>query len=168
MLPEILSWLQHGIPIDQATSPSVTLLTAFGLGLFFGAIPAGASELLAIAAGAVTPHSMVAPLLLVLTLGHVLGKLLWYWFGTLGPRIEHPRAKAWIAKANRFTELHPALGVGTLFSSSVASLPPFHMTVIAAGVVHTPLSVFIATSFAGRLIRFGLVALMPGLLRFVF
>jgi membrane protein YqaA with SNARE-associated domain len=168
MADEILRWLQHGIPVDQATSQGVTLLTALGLGLFFGAVPAGASELLAIAAGAVTPRSMIVPLLLVLTLGHVLGKVLWYWLGTLGPRIRHPRAQAWVTNAHHFAEQHPALGVGTLFSSAVTSVPPFHMTVIAAGVVHMPIPVFITTAFVGRLLRFGLVALMPGLLRFAF
>ncbi len=158
----ILDWLQQGVRLDQFSSPGMALLAAFALGFVFGALPIGASELLALAAGAVQPRSLILPLLLLLTLGHVLGKLLWYWLGTFGSRVKHPKSKAWIAKAHEFNELHPALGVGVLLSSAFASVPPFHLMAVAAGIVRVPLVEFLGTAVVGRAVRFGLVALVPG------
>ena len=151
----ILDWLQQGVRLDQFSSPGMALLAAFALGFVFGALPVGASELLALAAGVVQPRSLILPLLLLLTLGHALGKLLWYWLGTFGSRVTHPRAKVWIAKAHAFNELHPALGVGVLLTSAFASVPPFHLMAVAAGIVRVPLVVFLGTAVVGRLGRFG-------------
>ena len=66
----------HGIPLDQFGSPMLALLGAFAIGLLFGTVPAGASEVLALVAGAVQSRSLVFPLLEMLTAGHVAGKLL--------------------------------------------------------------------------------------------
>lgn len=168
MLRELLDWMQqaaqHGVQLEQLASPGVALFAAFGLGLLFGAIPVGGSELLAIAAGAVTPRSMIVPLLLVLTAGHALGKLLWYWLGRFGSRIRHARVQAWIAEAHRFAEQHPRLEVGVLLMSAFASVPPFHLAVVGAGVVRVPVWTFLGTAFVGRLVRFGVVAGVPGVL----
>lgn len=163
----IFDWLQQGVRLDQFSSPGMALLAAFGLGFVFGALPIGASELLALAAGAVQPRSLIIPLLILLTLGHVLGKLLWYWLGTFGSRVTHPKAVAWIAKAHEFNELHPALGVGVLLSSAFASIPPFHVMAVAAGIVRLPLVEFLGTAVVGRLLRFGLVALVPGVVKWL-
>ena len=166
MLREMLDWLQvaaqQGVVLDQLGSPAMAMLAAFGLGLFFGAVPFGGSELLALAAGAVTPRAMVIPLVLLLTLGHVLGKMLWYWLGTLGSRVTNTKAQAWIAKAHEFNAKHPKLEVGVLLMSALASVPPFHVMAVASGVVRVPLGVFLASVLTGRLVRFGLLAGVPG------
>jgi membrane protein YqaA with SNARE-associated domain len=166
MVREILDWLQlasqQGVQLDQFGSPAYVLLAAFGLGLLFGAVPAGGSELLALAAGAVTPRAMVAPLVVALTVGHVLGKMLWYWIGTLGSRITHLTAQRWIAQAHVFNAKHPRLEVWVLLMSAVTSVPPFHLLAVASGVVRVPVGVFVGTAVAGRLVRFGLVAGVPG------
>lgn len=166
MLREILDWLQmaaqQGVVLEQFGSPLMALLAAFGLGLFFGAVPVGGSELLALAAGAVTPRVMVIPLVLLLTLGHVLGKLLWYWLGTLGSRVTNPKAQDWIARAHEFNTKHPRLEVSVLLMSALASVPPFHVMAIASGVVRVPVTVFLGSVSVGRLVRFGLLAGVPG------
>jgi membrane protein YqaA with SNARE-associated domain len=167
MMNELLTWLQHGVQLDQFSSPGQAMLAAFVVGFAFGLLPTGASELLAIAAGAVTPRALVLPLLVLLTVGHVLGKAVWYWAGTFGDRITHPKAKAWITKAHRFNEEHPRLGVGLMLSSAFASLPPFQLLAIGAGIVRVPLVAFLITALIGRFARFGLVALVPGVVQYV-
>lgn len=163
---ELLNWLQHGVQLDQFSSPGLAMLAAFVVGFAFGLLPTGASELLAIAAGAVTPRALVLPLLVLLTVGHVLGKLIWYWLGTFGNRITHPRAQAWIAQAHRFNEEHPRLELGLMLSSAFASLPPFQLLAIGAGIVRVPVIAFLATALLGRFARFGLVALVPGVVQY--
>ncbi len=171
MLREILDWLQQasqqGVPLDQFGSLGYALLAAFGLGLLFGAVPAGGSELLALAAGAVTPRAMVVPLVVALTVGHMLGKLLWYWLGKFGSRVTHPTAQTWIARAHQFNAQHPRLEVGVLLVSAFASVPPFHLLAVASGVVRVPLGMFFWTALVGRLARFGLVAGVPGVLGWI-
>jgi membrane protein YqaA with SNARE-associated domain len=171
MLREMLDWLQqaaqHGVQLDQLASPGFALLAAFGLGLLFGAVPAGGAELLAIAAGAVTPRSMIVPLLLSLTFGHVLGKLFWYWLGRFGSGIRHARVQAWVSEAHRLAKQHPRLEVGVLLMAAFASVPPFQLAAVAAGVVRAPVWIFLGTAFLGRLARFAVVAAVPGVVGFL-
>lgn len=164
---ELMELIRQGVQLDQFSSPAVALLVAFAVGFLFGAIPTGASELLALAAGAVTPRWLVAPLLVVLTAGHVLGKLLWYWLGTFGERVTNPRMRDWIAKAHAYAAAHPTLGPSVMLTSAFASVPPFHLTTIAAGVVRMPVWLFVGSSFVGRLARFVVVAVVPGVVRWV-
>ena len=76
MWPDLLHLRAHGLPLDQFGSPMLARLGAFAIGLLFGAVPAGASEVLALVAGAVQSRSLVFPQLVMLTAGHVAGKLL--------------------------------------------------------------------------------------------
>jgi membrane protein YqaA with SNARE-associated domain len=165
MWHDLLNLLANGIPLDQFGSPTTALLGAFALGLLFGAIPAGAAEVLALAAGAVQSRETVLPLLLMLTAGHVAGKLLWYWLGTEGHRITQPRLRVWITKATLFSHQHRQLGIGMLASAALVSVPPYHLMVVASGIVRMPIVIFAITSFVVRLVRFSVVALFPGVVR---
>ena len=49
-----------------------------------------------------------------------------------------------------------------MLSSAFASLPPFQLLAIGAGIVRVPVGIFLATALLGRFARFGLVALVPG------
>lgn len=143
------------------STPGAALVSAFVLGIVLGAIPVGAAELLAIVLAAVRPSSLIVPLLLVMALGHVLGKLVWYWVGTHGHRIEQPFLRRQIEQSTRFMLSYPRLGVSALASSALLSIPPFHLTAIGAGLVHAPLPLFFAVAFVGRAVRFGIVGLLP-------
>lgn len=167
VLTDLMELLRQGVALDQFSSPAMAMLVAFGVGFLFGAIPTGASELLALAAGAVTPRWLVVPLLLLLTAGHVLGKVLWYWLGTLGDRVTDPRARQWIVRANAYAARHPTIGWSVMLSAALTSVPPYHLATVAAGVVRMPVAVFVASSFVGRLVRFGIVAGVPGVMRFL-
>jgi len=161
----LLDLLANGITPDQFGSPTAALLGAFAVGFLFGVIPAGASEVLALGAGAMQPRALVLPLLVMLTAGHVAGKLVWYWIGTQGHRITEPRLRGWIDKATLLSHQHSQLGAGMLASAALVSVPPFHLMVVAAGIVRMPIVTFTITSFVMRLLRFSVVALFPGVVR---
>lgn len=140
--------------------------SAFAIGLLLGAVPSGPTEAIALAAGALPPDLSVA-VIVALTAGHIGGKMVWYWLGTLEARVTWPRVRAWIDRARALAAGHPTIGLGVVAASAVASLPPFHLTAIAAGIVHSPPLRFFAVAFAGRLIRFGALALFPWVVRYL-
>ncbi|MBC7842217.1 MAG: hypothetical protein H7099_07885 [Gemmatimonadaceae bacterium] len=157
--------LRDGIALDQLSSPALAMTAAFGLGLLFGVIPAGAAEALALAAGAVNPMPLRSAILILLTLGHVLGKAVWYRVGMLGDRVTNPRLRGWVVRARELSEEHERFGVGLMAASAFASIPPFQLTIVAAGVVRSPVSLTLGVAFLGRLARFGLIAASPSALR---
>jgi membrane protein YqaA with SNARE-associated domain len=106
--------------------------------------------------------------LVLFTAGHVLGKALWYWLGTLGSRVTQRHLRDWIERARELAARYPGIGLGVTASSAFASVPPFHLMAVAAGVVRTPPVAFFAVAFAGRLLRFGLLAAFPSLLRYLY
>jgi membrane protein YqaA with SNARE-associated domain len=161
----LLDLLANGIALDQFGPPATALIAAFALGLLFGVVPAGASEVLALGAGTMQPRALVLPLLVMLTAGHVAGKVVWYWIGTQGHRITQPRLRHWINKATVLSQQNNQLGTGMLASAALVSVPPFHLMVVAAGIVRMPIVTFTITSFVMRLLRFSVVALFPGVMR---
>ncbi len=163
MLDLLRDTFQHG----QIVSPLLALLSAFALGVAFGAVPTGTAEAFALAAGVVNPPMLRVPLIVVYTAGHIIGKLLWYWFGTHSERFRNPRIRQMIARAKELLAKNRHVGNGLLFTSSFASLPPFLPMVVASGVARVPIATFLVVSFVGRLLRFGAVAAFPALIRFV-
>jgi membrane protein YqaA with SNARE-associated domain len=141
--------------------------SAFLLGFVVGAFPAGAAELIALAVGALPSAPLRAVVLAVFTAGHVVGKLLWYWLGTLEAHVTERHLRAWIDRARSVAAEHPRIGIGVTFAAAVASAPPFHLVAIAAGIVRAPVLGFAAIAFIGRLLRFSVLAAFPALLRYL-
>lgn len=127
MIREILDWLQlasqQDVPLEQFSSPGLALLAVFGLGLLFVAVPAGGSELFALAAGSVTPRGMAVPCSCCSPLGTSSASS--SGSGLAGSvRVTNPKAQAWIAQAHQFTAQHPRLEEGMLLTSALASVDP--------------------------------------------
>ena len=144
------------------------LSSALVIGLLVGALPVGVAELIALAVGAIPSMPLRVSVLVVFTAGHVLGKVLWYWAGTLGSRITQRHLRGWIDRARELAARHPKIGLGVAASSALVSAPPFHLMAIAAGVVRTRPVPFFAVAFAGRLARFSVLAAFPPLLRYLY
>lgn len=102
-------------------------------------------------------------------LGQTLGKLPYYYVGRgslstpwLRRRAETPgkwtrRAAHWRSKA----EEHPVWGMGLVALSSFASVPPFMVVSVLAGVVRMNPWWFCAITFVTRTARFLVVVLAP-------
>ena len=142
--------------------------SAFAIGLLLGAIPAGAAEAVALVVGAIPSIHLRIGVLVAFTAGHVLGKVLWYWLGTLESQLTYTRLRVWIDRARDLAARHPTVGLSVAATSSFASIPPFHLMAVAAGIVHSPPVPFFAVAFAGRLVRFGGLAAFPSLVLYLF
>lgn len=140
--------------------------SAFAAGLLLGALPAGAAEAVALAIGAIPSLQLRAAVLVVFTAGHVAGKALWYLVGTLESGVTWPRLRAWMDRARDLAARHPKVSLSVAVTSSLASIPPFHLMAVAAGIVHSPPLPFFAVAFAGRLVRFAALAAFPPLVRY--
>lgn len=74
------------------------------------------------------------------------------------------RMRAWVERLTEKCHRHPHWMAGTYGVSAVVGLPPFMATTILAGLARMPVAVFLSTGFAGRFIRFSLLAASPALL----
>jgi membrane protein YqaA with SNARE-associated domain len=157
------------VPTFDVTSPALALWSAIVTGFITGLIPIGLAEAAALAIGAVEPPSLALTLLGVFTVAHVAGKIGWYWLGTFADRVteKSPRTHGFIMKARAVMAEHPAYGAGVLATAAFASVPPFHLAAIAAGIARIPFWRFILICMAGRLVRFAVIASVPSLVRAV-
>ena len=116
----------------------------------------------AILAVTATRHpETVAALVLVATLGQMLGKLLWYWGGQhvdrapwVARHLEKPKAKASLERWHARAEGRPWFTAGLLFVSASVGFPPYAITAVLAGVLRVPVLVFLVTGLLGRGLRF--------------
>ena len=146
-------------------APVAALAAAALAGFLTGILPVGLAEAGAIAIGIGAPPRLALAMLVAFTLAHVGAKLPWYWLGTVADRARSRRAVAAIAKARAFLGAHPAYGTGLLAVSAVASVPPFHLAAIAAGIVRIPVLRFTAICLGGRFVRFWILGAAPMLVR---
>ncbi|GGM38247.1 hypothetical protein GCM10012275_06590 [Longimycelium tulufanense] len=109
---------------------------------------------------------------LVIAVGQIGGKLLYFYAGRGHlrlPAILRRKSRSpgrWSARLERFREechRRPLLTAVVLLISAVASLPPFAATSIMAGIAHVPASTFVVTGFVGRFARFAALAAAPAL-----
>lgn len=136
-------------------------------GLASGIIPTGMAEVVALGLGGVDPPGRAAVLLALFTASHVVAKLPWFWLGTLSDRVTDrwPRARAQVARARALLAAHPAYGFSVLAMAAFASVPPFHLAAIAAGIARIRLAPFLVICLAGRAARFALLGASAGILR---
>lgn len=151
------------------SSSALALLSAGMLGIASGALPTGLAEAAALGIGVVASPRLAVGMWLTFTLGHVAAKLPWYWLGAHADRVvQGGRAARWIAKARALLAARPQYGMGLLFVSALLSVPPFHLSAIAAGLVQLRAMPFVGLCLLGRLLRFGALIGAPGLLRTLF
>ena len=149
----------------DVSSPTLALVSAAATGFLVGLVPIGLAEALALAIGAVVPPALSLAMLAVFVVAHVLGKVPWYLLGTQADRVTHPRALEVIARARKAVGRRPVYGAGLLASAALASVPPFHLAAVVAGMTRFRLGAFLGVCLAGRAVRFGALASVPALLR---
>jgi membrane protein YqaA with SNARE-associated domain len=146
------------------------LWSAIVSGFLTSIVPTGLAEAAALALGTVEPPQLAFTLFIAFTISHVSGKLVWYWLGTASDRVtaKYPRTKGYVEKARAMLAKHPVYGAGVIASAAVASVPPFHLAAIAAGIAKVPLWQFVSISLVGRAVRFGLIGAVPTVWRSFF
>ena len=133
-----------------------------------GFVPIMNAEAYLIAVSAASSPAVLLPLILAATAGQMVAKSLMYLAGRGILNLPLGRYRAHLDGAGRrlaSSRLGAAPFVGL---SGLVGLPPFYITSILAGSLRLPFFwVFLAPGAGGRMIRFGLVALFPQLLKSV-
>lgn len=156
------------MPEFDLRSPALALWSAAAAGVATGILPIGLAEASALAIGMVMPRWLAFAMGVAFTLGHVAAKLPWYALGRHADRAAGRWGARYVARARALLAARPGYGVGVLALSAVLSVPPFHLSAIAAGMVGLPFAPFVATCLGGRLLRFGVLVTAPQLLRPLF
>lgn len=102
-------------------------------------------------------------LVLVATAGQMLGKGVVYWVGRGSGQLPTGRVREardrWCALATR----RPWSPLAFVLLSSTVGVPPFYVMSLVAGALRVCFGAFLLAGTCGRLLRFGTLALVPGL-----
>ncbi len=139
-------------------------LACFGLSIVSALVPwvNGEALLLSLAVWAPTPFALGAMVLLA-SLGQMVGKCVLYWGGRGSLRLNKGRAAKLIAAWNERLTSSPGRASLVVFVSSTVGIPPFYVITILAGALHLGFGRFVGIGLCGRVVRFGLLVLIPRL-----
>lgn len=143
---------------------------AFLVALAASLLPFLNIEIYLLGAAALVDGGWLAGMAVAAAAGQTAGKVAYYGAGRgaltvpwLRRRAEKPNR--WSARAARWQEKaagRPVWAAGLVAVSSFASVPPFTVVSVLAGVVRMPLSVFVAVTMVTRTARFVLLVYAPG------
>jgi membrane protein YqaA with SNARE-associated domain len=145
---------------------STTLLLVGSTAAVFvasGVFPLVNAELSVVTLGSVAPRPLLPVLLVVATLSHMVGKALVYLAGRGAERCPIPALRRRVAAARGQVDARTKLGTALIFVSAAAGVPPFYLVTVASGVLRYRFSHFFLVGFAGRLLRFAALLLLPNL-----
>ncbi|MCI2420345.1 VTT domain-containing protein [Saccharopolyspora sp. K220] len=147
------------------------LSTTFGVSVASALLPLISIELFAIGLVLKGPDIPWWLLAVVIATGQIGGKLLHYYAarGVIRlPRMLRRKSegkgrwRAWLEKFRENCHRRPVWTGAVLLISALASLPPFAAVAVIAGWAKVPVTTFLITGFVGRFIRFGALAIAPG------
>ena len=141
----------------------VILWSVFGAAIASALVPIINIE--AILAVSASRHDELAlGLVIVATVGQMVGKLLWYWGGMhidrapwVSRHLDKPKARASLDRWHARAEGRPWFTAGLLLLSASVGFPPYAITAVLAGVLRVPVVVFLVTGLLGRGLRFWVV-----------
>ncbi|MGW5878848.1 hypothetical protein ACWFMI_20100 [Nocardiopsis terrae] len=143
---------------------------AFVVATAAGLVPLINIEVYLLGAAALDGDGALVAMAVAAAAGQTLGKIPYYYvgYGTItAPWLRRKaatpgrwteRTARWRAKA----EERPAWGAGLLALSSFASVPPFMVVAVLAGVLRMNIALFCAVTFVTRTARFLVLVLAPG------
>ncbi|GAA0519651.1 VTT domain-containing protein [Saccharopolyspora thermophila] len=150
------------------------LSTTFGVSVASALLPLISVELFAVGLVLKEPEIPWWLLAVVIATGQIGGKLLHYYAarGVIRlPRLFRRKSEAeregrwrgWLETFRVSCRKRPVWTGAVLLVSAVASLPPFAAVAVVAGWAKVPLATFVITGFVGRFVRFGALAIAPGI-----
>lgn len=141
--------------------PLATFLVCFVSAL----VPVVNAELYLVAVGALVPAFVLPVVAVLAAAGQMTGKLLFFAAARGAGRFTGEngrlRLQRWHDRLARWNGAEPAL----VFASASLGLPPLAVVSAAAGLVGMRARTFLVIGFAGRLLRFAVVLVVPLLVR---
>lgn len=149
------------------------LSTTFGVSVASALVPLISIELFAIGLVLKGPEIPWWLLAVVIATGQIGGKLLHYYAARGSIRLptmfrrkteskRKGRWRDWLEMFRSNCHQRPVWTGAVLLISAAASLPPFAAVAVIAGWAKVPLATFLITGFVGRFVRFGALAIAPG------
>ena len=133
------------------------LIGAFVSCLMGGIFPWMAGEVVVMGAAILLPREALPVLVLVSSVGQLVGKLAVYGIARWAPHLLPERGRRVLDRASGLGRSGRAVSV-TLLASAAVGLPPFYLMTLACGTVGTSVRVYLAAGFGGTLLRYGAVA----------
>ena len=143
-------------------SPEWLFLLCFAISIVSALLPWANGEILLLSCTALARSPLdLFILVLAASVGHMAGKCGLYWASRSTITLQPGRFSDVLAKwGDRFQRSRSRLFM-LVFVSSAVGIPPFYAVTIVAGALRIKFAPFIAVGACGRLIRFGLLALLP-------
>ena len=127
-------------------------------------LPVSPVEAMLVALSASAPTSLLIPVTVVATLGHMAAKTLVYLGSRKTTPLVTPRQRAGLERVRALLLRRRRLQVLTVLLSAVGGLPPFYLVTVCSGALRLPLRDFLVAGTVGRGVRFGALALLPRLI----
>lgn len=140
-------------------------LTTFAFCVAGSIIPFLNTEIYLLSVSALAPRAFLVPLVIAATVGQMVGKVAMFYGGRGVLRLPSERVRRGVLALRARLEGRPRLAGAILFSSATVGVPPLYLMSIACGSVGMGLASFVVIGTVGRLIHFGVVALVPQVAR---
>ena len=134
------------------------LSSAFAGSVASGLVPFVNAELIVAAAAVAVPSGQVWLVVAVCTLGQMIAKAALYSCARWLPQRLPARAVRHLDKATEKAKRLEQAGWTLILVSAIVGLPPFYVISLAAGMVRVNFAAFLVLGFAGRFVRFAILA----------
>jgi len=144
-------------------------LVCFGLAIASALLPWINAELMLLAvAGPLTSPTGPLVVVLAVTAGQLTGKSALYWLARRARLPPSARMGRAIERWRDTYERRPIAMRAVMLASATFGFPPFYLTTLVAGALRIGFGTFLAAGLLGRLLHFGAIAMVPGLVGGIF
>jgi|WetSurMetagenome_2_1015567.scaffolds.fasta_scaffold99183_2 membrane protein YqaA with SNARE-associated domain len=152
------------------TGAGGVFLSCFLLSIVSALVPWVNGEVVLLASTAIA-HSpwQILSVVLLTSAGQMVGKCVLYWTARRAIPVRSVNLRQSIAIWKQRFSSSPAKPLSLVFISSTLGIPPFYILTVMAGFLQLKFVPYLLLGSLGRVIRFGLLAVIPALaLRFVY
>ena len=142
------------MPSSALAAQAAVLGSALGYGIVSAIVPVMNAEVYVVGATALVPSALWPALLVVFTIGTMLGKGFIFVSAERLTSRAAPRVRARIDRAVAMLQRRRAATWPIVFVSALVGLPPFYAVTVAGGMLRLGLVAFVVVGGIGRLLRF--------------
>ncbi len=130
-----------------------------------GFLPLVSVEAYLAVVSAISPRSVVLPVIILSTVGQMTAKSIMYLSGLGFLKLPIGRYEKRIEEVREKFEKWAGRSEFLIFVSALTGLPPFYVVTIVAGMLKLNFPRFFIVSFTGRLLRFAVVVYFPQVIK---
>jgi membrane protein YqaA with SNARE-associated domain len=158
---DLISQLQA----HTAGNPFGVFLVTYVVALVSGFLPLINCEAYLVSVSALSPLAFVFPLTLAAALGQMSAKVVLYLSGRGVMHLPLGRYRAKLDAVHARFEHRRSRASLFLFGSAATGFPPFYVVAVLAGMLRLSFTSFVIAGTLGRFVRFGVVVIVPQLVR---